>query len=119
MKRHISLLLLTLTTFGIHSLEVCDEASSRCAKVGSAAAWLLSIIETSTSACPPSDAVNSWLRDSRWLTEKVKHQEPEYNYFVEMQLRSFWDKNNPEFMDTCDKVAELVSKSSPLNEELR
>jgi len=119
MRRHITLLLLTLSTYGVQATEVCDQTSSKCAQIGSASAWLLSIIETSMNSCPPSNTVDSWFQDNQWLAEKIKSQEPQYNYLIEMQLKTFWDSNNPDFLSNCLKVEKQVGKVDPLNEELR
>lgn len=120
MIRQFSLLLfIAFGWFELDAKEICEDGSTRCATVGSGASWLLSIIETSTSSCAPSMTVTTWLNDNRWLVDKVKSQDPQYNQLIEMQKRVFWDSNNPDIKVSCDRVVKLVSKINPLAQELR
>jgi hypothetical protein len=118
-RRFALLLFFALGSFELDAKEICDENATNCATVSSAAPWLLSIIETSISSCPPSVTVTTWLNDNRWLVDKVKSQEPQYNQFIEMQQRVFWASNNPDIKVTCDRVVKLVSKTNPLAQDLR
>ncbi|WOH38224.1 hypothetical protein RI844_03020 [Thalassotalea fonticola] len=119
---NIKILLSSILLFSSNTLlatELCDSTSNKCAQIGSGAAWLLSIIETSKHVCTSSEDVHYWLEENKWLIKKIKSEEPEYAHFLEMQSNSFWKTGNPEIQDNCDKVTELVHNEHPLNSSLR
>ncbi len=103
----------------VSSNEICDANSKKCAQVGSAAAWVLSIIETSKEPCIDNKVIGQWLKSNEWLTEQVKASEPEYAYLVKMQKRTYRDINKTDKLLQCSKIITLIKSASPLNSELR
>ena len=106
-------------SFEINSKEICDFNTEKCVKVSNSAAWILSIIETAEKTCHPNEVVNDWLKSNQWLTKQIKENEPEYNYLVTMQNRTYWNVNNPSKTQQCEKLIEFIKNGSPLSSKLR
>ncbi|MDN3652953.1 hypothetical protein QWY77_09305 [Thalassotalea ponticola] len=119
---NLKVLLISFLLFNSDALlatELCDSKSNKCSQTGSGAAWLLSIFESSLDICPSSEEIKYWLKENKWLIDKVKSEEPEYPYMLEMQSKIFWKVGVPEIHINCDKVKELIRKEHPLNSSLR
>jgi hypothetical protein len=102
----------------LHAKTLCDENSENCQEVGSAASYLLSIIETSLEPCKNSK-VAEWLEEYKWLIIQVKESDREYPYLKQMQRQAFWAPENPDQEKYCLKIQKLVTSSNPLNQEMR
>jgi hypothetical protein len=112
-------LIIILYSFQVSSNEICDTTSEKCAQVGSAAAWMLSIIESSEKSCSANKEISEWLKSNQWLTKQVKENEPEYDYLVQMQKSKYWSDKNPEIPRQCSKIIALIKSGTPLSSELR
>ena len=112
-------LIISLLSWQVSSNEICDTNSKKCAQVGSAAAWVLSIIETSKESCGDNIEISQWLKSNQWLVERVKANESEYDYLAQMQKRTYWISDNPDVAQQCSKIVTLIKSGSPLNSELR
>ena len=112
-------LIVSVFSMQVYANEFCDTNSKKCEQVGSAAAWTLSIIETSTKICGANNEISQWLKANQWLTEQVKASEAEYEYLAQSQERTYWGVNSPEVLQQCSKVVNLIKNGSPLNSELR
>ena len=118
MLKVLLLLSYLIFCFGLHAKTLCDENSENCQEVGSAASWLLSIVETSLETCKNSK-VEEWLKEYKWLTIQIKESDSEYPFLKQMQKESFWALENPDLEEQCLKVQKLVASSNPLNQEMR
>ncbi|MDP4983782.1 hypothetical protein [Pseudoalteromonas tunicata] len=112
-------LIIALISWQVSSNEICDANSKKCAQVGSAAAWMLSIIETSKEQCGANNEISQWLKSNHWLVEQVKANESEYAYLSQMQKRTYWNTNNSEIAQQCSEIVTLIKSGSPLNFDLR
>lgn len=117
MVRHLIITLAFLSTAS-YAVEICDSRKSKCAQVGSGAAWMLSIIETSLEPCKNNIEIGEWLHNYSWLVTKVKAAKPEYDYFIRAQDK-FWNTANVDIPNQCSKLVNLIKSGSPLNSELR
>lgn len=113
------LLIITLLSWRVSSNEICDPISKKCAQVSTAAAWMLSIIETSKESCGEDNEISQWLKSNRWLTEQVKANESEYEYLAQMQKSTYWNSNNSKIAQQCSQLITLIKSGSPLTSELR
>ncbi|MCG7549267.1 hypothetical protein MHN81_15035 [Pseudoalteromonas sp. Of7M-16] len=112
-------IIIALFFWQVSSNEICDANSKKCAQVGSAAAWMLSIIETSKESCDENNEISQWLKSNHWLVEQVKANESEYDYLAQMQKRMYWSSNNPKVAQQCREIITLIKSGSPLTSELR
>jgi hypothetical protein len=112
-------LVISLLSWQVSSNEICDTKSNKCAQVGSAAAWMLSIIETSKDSCGENNEISQWLKSNHWLVKQVKANESEYDYLAQMQKITYWSSKNPEIPQQCSKLITLIKSGTPLSSELR
>lgn len=117
MVRHL-IFTVTFISTASHAVEVCDSTKSKCTQVGSSAAWLLSIIETSIEPCKNNTEIGGWLANNSWLIAKVKAAESEYDDLIRAQHK-FWNTANVDISNQCSKLVKLIKSGSPLNSELR
>ena len=111
--------ILVIFSTQISANEICDANSGKCEKVGTGAAWMLSIIETSEVPCGNPIEIGNWLTDHEWLLDKVRAESTEYDYLLKMQKRSFWDADNKDKVQRCSKLITLIKNGDPLNSDLR
>ncbi|MFB1036350.1 MAG: hypothetical protein QMC38_13490 [Sinobacterium sp.] len=101
---------------------LCNKADGQCYLVGSAASWLLSIFETSISACKShgeaSAFVKNWFENNAWLVQKVKSESEEYAFLLKMQ-DGFWAIPGPDLGNECQNVLESMNEKHPLNYTMR
>ena len=135
--KHFSLFFASLFTYGCETTDttsysqrgggeldkrLCSKVDGQCYLVGSAASWLLSIFETSISACESqgeaSAIVKNWFEKNAWLVQKVKSESEEYAFLLKIQDR-FWAIPEPGLGNECQHVLESLNEKHPLNHTMR